>query len=92
MQRKPFEGVQSGVPAYFLGSENDVDLEGFHGDDPIGLMRAIFPDLRDVRMIPGAGHMVQLEASSQVNAILLDFLDDIAKRDHVLSAGSIPDR
>ena len=76
-QRKPFEGVQSEVPAYFLGSEHDVDLEGFHGDDPISLMKAIFPDLRQVRMIPGAGHMVQLEASSEVNAILLEYLADI---------------
>ena len=73
-QRKPYEGVESTVPAYFLGSEHDVDLEGFHGDDPISLMRAIFPDLRDVRMIPGAGHMVQLEASDAVNEILLDYL------------------
>lgn len=76
-QRKPYEGVQSAVPAYFLGSEHDVDLEGFHGDDPISLMRAIFPDLRDVRMIPAAGHMVQLEASDAVNAILLDYLKEI---------------
>ncbi|MEP4146513.1 MAG: alpha/beta hydrolase [Halioglobus sp.] len=78
LQRKPFEGVSSVVPAYFLGSENDVDLEGFHGDDPISLMRAIFPDLRQVRMIPQAGHMVQLEASDQVNRILLEYLEDIA--------------
>ena len=40
-------------------------------------MKAIFPDLRQVRMIPGAGHMVQLEASSEVNAILLEYLADI---------------
>ena len=80
LQRKPFEGVQSDVPAYFLGSEHDVDLEGFHGDDPIGLMRAIFPGLREARMIPGAGHMVQLEASDAVNAILLDYLRDIQER------------
>ena len=78
--RKPFEGVQSAVPAYFLGSEHDVDLEGFHGEDPVGLMRAIFPDLRAVRMIPGAGHMVQLEASAAVNDILLDFLADVGAR------------
>ncbi|MEP5569565.1 MAG: alpha/beta hydrolase [Halioglobus sp.] len=78
LQRKPFEGVSSAVPAYFIGSENDVDLEGFHGDDPISLMRAIFPDLRQVRMIPDAGHMVQLEASDQVNSILLSYLEDIA--------------
>lgn len=76
-QRRPYEGVQSDVPAYFLGSENDVDLEGFHGEDPIAQMRAIFPELRAVRMIPGAGHMVQLEASEAVNAILLDYLADI---------------
>ena len=69
------------MPAYFLGSEHDVDLEGFHGDDPISLMRAIFPDLRQVQMIPGAGHMVQLEASDQVNAILLDFLSDIQREE-----------
>lgn len=79
-QRKPFEGVQSIVPAYFLGSEHDVDLEGFHGDDPISQMRAIFPDLREVRMIPGAGHMVQLEASDAVNAILIDYLEDIVAK------------
>jgi pimeloyl-ACP methyl ester carboxylesterase len=79
-QRKPFEGVQSAVPAYFLGSEHDVDLEGFHGDDPISLMRAIFPDLRQVTMIPGAGHMVQLEASDAVNTTMADYLADIAAR------------
>jgi pimeloyl-ACP methyl ester carboxylesterase len=42
-------------------------------------MRAIFPELRQVRMIPGAGHMVQLEASAEVNAILLEFLGDIER-------------
>ncbi|MDZ7782242.1 MAG: alpha/beta hydrolase [Halioglobus sp.] len=78
-QRRPFEGVQSAVPAYFLGSEHDVDLEGFHGEDPIGQMRAIFPDLREVRMIPGAGHMVQLEASEAVNSILVEYLEDIRR-------------
>jgi pimeloyl-ACP methyl ester carboxylesterase len=31
-------------------------------------------------MIPGAGHMVQLEASDAVNAILLDYLRDIRER------------
>ena len=80
-QRRPFEGVTSPVPAYFLGSEHDVDLEGFHGEDPIGKMREIFPELRQVRMIPGAGHMVQLEASAEVNAAMLGFLADISERE-----------
>ena len=76
-ERRPFEGVTSDVPAWFIGSERDVDLEGFHGDDPIGLMRAIFPDLRDVRMIPGAGHMMPLEAAEALNVILMDYLSRI---------------
>jgi pimeloyl-ACP methyl ester carboxylesterase len=78
-QRKPFEGVQSQVPAYFIGSEQDVDLEGFHGDDPIGLMRAQFPDLREVEMIANAGHMVQLEKSNEVNRLLIQYLTMIGK-------------
>lgn len=78
-QRKPYEGVQSAVPAYFLGSEMDVDLEGFHGDDPISLMRDQFPDLRRVEMIAKAGHLVQLECSDEVNAVLLEFLGDIVR-------------
>lgn len=73
-QRKPFEGVQSKVPAWFVGSERDVDLEGFHGDDPLSLMRAIFPNLVDVRMLPEVGHMMPLEASDALNAVLLDYL------------------
>jgi pimeloyl-ACP methyl ester carboxylesterase len=44
-------------------------------------MRAIFPRLRTVRMIPGAGHMVQLEASAAVNEILLEYLADIVAQD-----------
>ena len=60
--------------AWFIGSSRDVDLEGFHGDDPIAQMRVHFPDLRDVQMIADAGHMVQLEAAAEVNRILLDYL------------------
>lgn len=73
-QRKPFEGVQSEVPAWFVGSERDVDLEGFHGDDPLSLMRTIFPNLVDVRMLPEVGHMMPLEASDALNAVLLEYL------------------
>ena len=78
-QRKAFEGVQSQVPAWFIGSEADVDLAGFHGDDPIGQMRAIFPRLMDVQMIPKVGHMMQLEASAQLNSILLEYLQRIRR-------------
>jgi len=82
-QRKPFEGVQSQVPAFFIGSEQDIDLELFHGDDPIALMRRQFPDLREVAMIPKAGHLVQMERPLEVNHYLLKFL-------HALRAEGLP--
>ena len=74
-QRKPFENSKSNVPAYFLGSENDVDLKGFH--DPISLLRKHFPNLRAVEMVSKAGHLVQLEKSDEVNASLVNFIRDI---------------
>lgn len=76
-QRKAFEGFASQRPAYFIGSENDVDLEHFHGDDPISLMRAQFPNLQRVAMIAEAGHLVQLENSSAVNSKLIEILEEI---------------
>lgn len=76
-QRKPYEGVQSPVPAFLIGSEHDIDLQAFHGDDPISLMRAQFPDLREVAMIPAAGHIVQMERPAEVNAHLLRFLESL---------------
>ena len=76
-QRKPYEGVQSELPAYFIGSELDVDLEGFHGEDPIGLMRAIFPNLKGVAMIPKVGHMMPLEDSNSLNEQLIEYLSDL---------------
>jgi pimeloyl-ACP methyl ester carboxylesterase len=77
--RKPFEGRTSPVPAYFIGSERDCDLEGFHGQDPIALFRAQFPDLRRVKMIAGAGHLMQMERPREVNALLLAFLREISE-------------
>ncbi len=76
-ERKAFEGKSVDIPAYFLGSEQDVDLEGFHGDDPISLMRKPFPNLKRVEMIADAGHMVQLEKSDEVNQFLIEFMNDI---------------
>ncbi|MGI9293422.1 MAG: alpha/beta fold hydrolase, partial [Pseudomonadales bacterium] len=76
-ERKAFENYKSDVPAYFIGSENDVDLEHFHGDDPIEQMRKHFPNLVEIQMVPQAGHMVQLERDKEVSQVLVDFLEKI---------------
>jgi pimeloyl-ACP methyl ester carboxylesterase len=78
-ERKPYEGKTSPVPAWFIGSEYDVDLEHFHGDDPISLMRQQFPNLLDLQMIPGVGHLMQMEKPEETNAILLDYMRRIER-------------
>ena len=76
-ERQSTHNLVSDVPAYFLGSEHDVDLKGFHGDDPISLMKRQFPDLRKIEMVPAAGHLVQLERSAEVSAAMVRFIEDI---------------
>ena len=76
-QRKPYENVSSNIPAYFLGSENDVDFKGFHGDNPINLLRKQFPKLRAVEMVSSSGHLVQLEKAGEVNTALVGLIEDI---------------
>ena len=77
-QRVPFEGKSSQVPTYFIGSENDLDLAHFHGEHPIDAMRRQFPNLRRVEMLPAVGHLMHLEATTEVNQLLLEYLRDIA--------------
>ena len=72
--RKAFEGHVSKVPAFFIGSEKDVDLEGFHGDDPLQLFRNQFSDVREMAMVPEAGHMLQMERPEDVNRLLRKWL------------------
>lgn len=62
------------VPAFFLYGERDCDMEGFSGRDPLAAMRSRVPDLREVAMIPGAGHLIQMERPDEVNALLVKFL------------------
>jgi pimeloyl-ACP methyl ester carboxylesterase len=37
-------------------------------------MRSLVPDLRSLVLIPGAGHLVQMERPAEVNEHLLRFL------------------
>ncbi len=68
------------VPAYFLYGDRDTDMEGFSGHDPLGTLRAHVPDLRAVTEIADAGHLLQLERTEEVNALIVDHLRDLADR------------
>jgi pimeloyl-ACP methyl ester carboxylesterase len=71
---EPFAGAHVEVPAFFVYGERDCDLEGFSGPDPIGTMKSLVPDLRGIAGVPEAGHLVQLEKTDEVNALLVGFL------------------
>ncbi|WP_455749847.1 alpha/beta fold hydrolase [Nocardia tengchongensis] len=65
------------VPTYFLYGENDPDMEGFAGRDPLATLRANVTDLREVVEVPAAGHLVQLERPDAVNGFLIDALKSL---------------
>ena len=73
-----FADAKVEVPAFFMYGERDCDMEGFSGMDPIAMMRSRVPDLREVAMIPEAGHLIGLERPAEVNALLTRFLASLA--------------
>ncbi len=58
------------VPALFITGEKDP-VRGFASEANI---RAAVPNLKDLVLVPGAGHWVQQERPAEVNAALLKFL------------------
>lgn len=76
--RKEFERQTNPVPYYFLYSEHDPDLEGFHGRDPLNKLDRYHDDVRQVRSVPRAGHLMHLEATEDTHRELLACLADIA--------------
>ncbi|MFE3546723.1 alpha/beta fold hydrolase [Nocardia sp. NPDC059177] len=73
----PFAEATVEVPTYFLYGENDPDMEGFSGRDPLATLRANVTDLRAVVRVPDAGHLVQLEQTSAVNTFLTGALREL---------------
>jgi pimeloyl-ACP methyl ester carboxylesterase len=66
------------VPAFFVYGERDCDMEGFSGMDPLGTMKSRVPDLREVAMIPAAGHLLQMEKPADFNQLLVRFLQSLS--------------
>lgn len=74
-QRKPWRGKKTTQPFFFIGTEQDVDLEAWHGDDPLGAIPDHHADVREIVMLKHAGHLVQLERSDEVSAQMVRFLE-----------------
>ncbi|QRK13876.1 alpha/beta hydrolase [Archangium violaceum] len=60
-------------PALFITGEKDP----VRAMAPVDLMKSLVPNLKEVLVIPGAGHWIQQERAAEVNAALLAFLKDL---------------
>jgi pimeloyl-ACP methyl ester carboxylesterase len=70
----PFDGVPVEVPALYIAGDRDpvVKFPGMHRN--IADLPKFVPQLRDVIMLPGCGHITQEERPTEVNAAIIDFL------------------
>jgi len=65
-------------PSAFIAGSLDPVLRFIPGIDLVAVMRDKVSDLRLVRLIEGAGHWVQQERPTEVNAALLEFLNGLS--------------
>jgi pimeloyl-ACP methyl ester carboxylesterase len=60
-------------PALFVAGADDVVLKMIPAD-ALQIMQRRVPQLKEIVLVPGAGHFVQQEAAAAVNAALVKFL------------------
>jgi pimeloyl-ACP methyl ester carboxylesterase len=73
-----YAGAHIAPPTYFLYGDRDPDMEGFSGRDPLATLREHVTDLREVTKIADAGHLVQLERTTEVNDLITAHLRELA--------------
>ena len=71
----PFAGKKIGQPSLYLYGENDI----IAGNTPeaIDALQLGFSDLRGVRKFSDAGHWLQQERPDEVNAVIIEFLQNL---------------
>jgi pimeloyl-ACP methyl ester carboxylesterase len=73
---QPWKGVPIGVPALFIGGENDGPTRW--GGGAIARFHETLPFLRGSHVLPGCGHWIQQERAGEVNMILVDWLKSLS--------------
>ena len=71
----PFVGATIDQPALYIGGE--LDMIAGNTPEAIAALPAAVPGLRDLQLLPGAGHWLQQERPAEVNAALVAFLDGL---------------
>jgi pimeloyl-ACP methyl ester carboxylesterase len=73
----PFAGLQIAVPALFIAGERDAVLHFPGMREVLATLGTRVPHLRGKLLLPGCGHWTQQERPDEVNAALLQFLDQL---------------
>lgn len=76
-QRKAYQGKKITVPYFFIGSSNDIDLAVWHGENPLEQLHDRHQDVRDVRTLERAEHMMQMERPDAVNDAMVEFRESL---------------
>ena len=66
-----------GVPALYIAGDRDPVVKFSGMDRHIADLRKFAPQLRDMVMLPGCGHITQEERPVEVNAAIIDFVRDL---------------
>jgi len=67
-------GARIDIPVLFIAGEQDVVIAGASKEQLTGGMSRVANDLRNVVLLPAAGHWIQQELPEQTNEAILDFL------------------
>jgi pimeloyl-ACP methyl ester carboxylesterase len=70
----PFQGARVTQPALFIAGARDEVINSPVGERSLKSLARNVPNIRDILLIPDAGHWIQQERPSEVNAALLRFL------------------
>ncbi len=68
------DGATIEMPVGFVAGADDIVISGANEEQLRASMSRVATDLRDVTVIPDAGHWIQQEKAEEVNALLLEFL------------------
>lgn len=61
-------------PSLFVAGSNDAIVTGLTGGKRVADMERVLPNLKQKLIIEGAGHWIQQERATEVNAALIEFL------------------
>jgi pimeloyl-ACP methyl ester carboxylesterase len=74
----PWQGAQIHQPSLFIAGANDSVITGLIGAKRVTELERVLPNLQGKLIIDGAGHWIQQERPTEVNAALIEFLQQTA--------------